>query len=665
MLNRREMLTNSFIFYSFGHHTLIQRPDESFSFSDSRLFIRWQSAENDGSLSGERLLRRLTFIPAFHRVRNVSRQRNGIDNGMGRCIHRRMYSSTPAVWGRTATGLVQFAACGLLLLTSINQYAASPVASGFPAPLKPALESLTGPGLLKHIQILASDEFEGRAPASKGEELTVGYLEKQFKELGLKPGNPDGTYIQNVPLTGVKAETSARLKLNGSWTDLQFPQDFVAWSPRFDSQVDVQESDLIFVGYGVVAPEYQWDDYKGVDVKGKTLVMLVNDPAVPDPVDPSKLDDRSFKGRAMTYYGRWTYKFEIAAAKGAAAAVIIHETGPAGYPYFVVINSWSREHFDLRERSETPVAVASWMSLDRAKAMLAACGQDLDALKRQAVRPDFKPVPLSGKISFAVKNTMRPVDSRNVIAKLEGSDPKLREEHVIYTSHWDHLGRDPKLAGDQIFNGAADNASGTAALLEIAGAYAKLPKKPARSILFLAVTAEEQGLLGAKHYATHPLYPLKATLANINMDGLNTWGRTKDLAIVGYGNSTLDDLVREGAGFQGRTVGPEPTPEKGYFYRSDHFEFAKVGVPALYLEKEAVVYLGKSADYGRSKREAYIDKDYHKVSDEVKPDWDLGGAVEDVQLMTFIGWKVAETAKFPEWSPGNEFRQRRVEMMRR
>lgn len=598
----------------------------------------------------------------------------GIDFGRGTVFHRNMRSQLHSR-SKFQQGLHRwFAGSTLSLCLGLglglhclpgSAAETSPVANGFPQPLKPGLESITTGELLEHIKILASDQFEGRGPGSRGEELTVMYLEEKFKRLGLKPGNPNGTFIQQVPLTGVKSEISARLHIQGKTQDLQFPQDYVAWSPRFDEKVEVKESELVFVGYGVEAPEFQWDDYKGLDVRGKTLVMLVNDPAVPDPNNPGKLDDSVFKGRAMTYYGRWTYKFEIAAAKGAAAAILIHETGPAGYPYFVVINSWSRENFDLTERSQTPIAVASWMNLDRAKAMLASCGQDFDNLKKQAIRRDFKPVPLGARVSFAVKNKTRAVESRNVAALLEGSDPKLKEELVVLTSHWDHLGRDPKLTGDQIFNGAADNASGTAALLEMAQAFGSLPVKPRRSILFLAVTAEEQGLLGAKHYATHPLYPLEKTLANINIDGLNTWGRTRDLAIVGFGNSNLDDLVREGAGFQGRQVGPEPTPEKGYFYRSDHFEFAKVGVPALYLEKEANVYVDKPADYGRQKREAYIDKDYHKVSDDVKADWDLAGAVEDIQLMTFIAWRVAEGDKYPEWSPGTEFRQRRLDMLKR
>ncbi|HVY72125.1 MAG TPA: M28 family peptidase, partial [Verrucomicrobiae bacterium] len=464
-------------------------------------------------------------------------------------------------------------------------------------PLPPA-PAFAGEDLLAPIKVLASDEFEGRAPGSKGEELTVNYLVDQFKRLGLKPGNPDGTYIQQVPMVGFKAESTASFEAGGKPMEMQFPQDYVAWSPRLEPETDVKGSEVVFVGYGVVAPEYGWDDYKGVDVRGKTILMLVNDPPVPDPANPGKLDSKVFKGSAMTYYGRWTYKYEIAAEKGAAGAIIIHETGPAGYPYFVIINSRSRENFDLPLSGKPPVSIASWISFDQAKKLFGACGRDFDELKRSAARKDFRPVPLGAKVNFHVHNTNRDVRSRNVIAKIEGSDPKLRDEYIVYTAHWDHLGRDPKLTGDQIFNGALDNASGVACLLELARAFARPEAKPKRSILFLAVTGEEQGLLGAKYYATHPLYPLAKTLANLNMDGFNQWGRTKDLPIIGYGNSTLDDIVRIAAGLQDRVVMPEPSPEKGYFYRSDHFEFAKQGVPALFLDKDCNDFIGKPPGYG-------------------------------------------------------------------
>jgi len=427
----------------------------------------------------------------------------------------------------------------------------------------------------------------------------------------------------------------------------------------------VDNSDIVFVGYGVVAPEYGWDDYKGMDVKGKTIVMLVNDPAVPDPNDSTKLDTTMFKGKAMTYYGRWTYKYEIASDKGAAAAIIVHETGPAGYPYDVVVGSWGRENFDVKETGATNrVAVESWMSLPTTKELFRNAGLNFDSLHKAAARKDFKPVPMNAKATFHVKNSVREIQSKNVVGKLEGSDPNLKNEYVIYTAHWDHLGKDTTLKGDQIFNGALDNASGTAALLTLAKAYKALPKPPARTMLFLSVTGEEQGLLGAKWYATHPLYPLNKTLADMNMDGVNQWGKTKDLTIVGFGNATLDDVLRSVLASQGgRTIKPDPEPEKGFFYRSDHFEFAKQGVPALYTDA-GTEFIGKDSTYGQKKRDEYTENDYHKPSDQVKPDWDLSGAVEDLQAFFEVGYKVAQTDRWPEWKPGTEFKAKRDSMLK-
>ncbi len=537
--------------------------------------------------------------------------------------------------------------------------------NGGNATLQPALDSIKAEDLLSKIKVLASDEFEGRAPASKGEELTVKYLTDQFKQMGLKPGNPDGTYVQNVPLVGFTSETKATITAKGKPFPLKPLIDYIAGSHRLIPNVKVENTDIVFVGYGVVAPEYGWDDYKGVDVKGKTILMLVNDPAVPDANDASKLDEKMFKGRAMTYYGRWTYKYEIASEKGAAAAIIVHETGPAGYPFEVVSGSWGRENFEISMPNKNlgRVPVEGWITFDKAKELCAMAGQDLMTLKQAAVRKDFRPVPLAAKASFQVHNNLREVDSHNVIAKLDGSDPALKDEYVIYTAHWDHLGRDTSLQGDQIYNGAEDNASGTAALLEIANAYTKLSVPPKRSILFLSVTAEEKGLLGAKYYAENPLYPLKKTLADINMDGINQWGRTKDLVIVGLGNSTLDDVTAEVAKEQGRTLKPDAEPEKGHFYRSDHFEFAKQGVPALSPDS-GTEYIGKAENYSKQKREQYTERDYHKVSDEVKPDWDLTGAVEDARLLFEVGYRVAQGDRYPEWKPGTEFKAKREAMLR-
>lgn len=525
-----------------------------------------------------------------------------------------------------------------------------------------ALGRITAEGLLAHIRALSSDEFEGRAPATKGEELSVDYITAAFKKAGLMPGNPDGTFVQKVPLVGLRSASTVSMTAGGNPFSVSLKDDMVVVSRRFSPNVKVENSDVVFVGYGVVAPEYGWDDYKGIDVKGKTIVMLVNDPAVPDPNDPARLDEKMFKGRAMTYYGRWTYKYEIASEKGAAAAIIVHETGPAGYP-FAVVQGFGQENFEIQrpDKNTARVAVESWISFEKATALFAASGQDLAALKKAALGRDFKPVDLKAKASFSVTNTMREVYSKNVVAKLEGRSKK--DEYVVYTAHWDHLGRDETLKGDQISNGAIDNASGVACLLELANAFSKLPSPPMRSILFLAVTAEEKGLLGAKYYAENPLYPLKNTVADINMDGMNQWGRTKDIVLVGLGNSTLDDVVAAVAAEQGRTVKPDAEPEKGFFYRSDHFEFAKQGVPAIDPDS-GTEFIGKPADYSQKKRDEYTNNDYHKVSDEVKPDWDLSGAVEDTRLLFQVGYRVAETGKFPEWKPGTEFKAKRESMLK-
>ena len=528
-----------------------------------------------------------------------------------------------------------------------------------------ALDVITAEGILKHTRELSSDAYEGRSPGTPGEEKTVQYLTEQFQQLGLKPGNPDGSWTQPVEMIGFTATPVMSVTAGGRPIPLEFPDDVVVTSRRNVERVEVPSSDVVFVGYGVVAPEYGWDDYKGLDVRGKTILMLINDPAVPDPNDSTALDSTVFRGKAMTYYGRWTYKFEIATEKGAAAAIIIHETGPAGYPWAVVQGSYSRENIDIKRADQNMkrVAVEGWIALDKAKQLLAASGQDFDALKRAARTREFAPVPLKATASFSIRNSLRDIKSKNVIAKLEGSDPTLKNQYVIYTAHWDHLGRDTTRPGDQIFNGALDNATGTAALIELAKAFTQARPAPKRTILFLAVTAEEKGLAGAKFYAENPLYPLDQTLADINMDGVNQWGRTTDITVIGYGNSTLDDVLRDLATPLGRTLAPDAEPEKGFFYRSDHFEFAKQGVPALYVEA-GIDYLDKPAGYGRQKRDEYTSNDYHKPSDEMKPDWDLSGAVEDLRLLYAVGLRVANDPVWPAWKPGTEFKATRDAMLK-
>ena len=477
-----------------------------------------------------------------------------------------------------------------------------------------------------------------------------------------------------MPLVGFQVtESRGSLQFQGKTVDFKSSDDWVAVSryfyqpgienqkaTRWSTDNAVGNSEVVFVGYGVVAPEYGWDDYKDVDVKGKTVVMLINDPPVPDPNDLSRLDPAMFQGKGMTYYGRWTYKYEIASQKGAAACLIIHEPIPAAYPYSVVVGSWGRENFDLfrEDGNKDRVTLEAWLSLAKAQEIFQASGQNFDALKGAAARKDFRPVSLGARADFKIRSDLRKVISKNVLARLEGSDPILNAETVVYTAHWDHLGIDPNLKGDQIFNGAADNASGTSALIEIARGYSKLKTPPKRSILFLAITAEEKGLLGAKYYAENPLYPLSKTLANINMDVINLWGKTNDIVSVGLGNTTLDDLLTEAAKGQGRTIGGDPEPEKGSFYRSDHFEFAKQGVPALNA-KAGIDYVGKPAGYGQAKRDEYTQKDYHKVTDELKPGWDLAGAEQDMQLLMEIGYHVAQGDRFPEWKPGTEFKAKR------
>ena len=518
--------------------------------------------------------------------------------------------------------------------------------------------------LLEYITTLSSDKFEGRAPASNGEDLTTTFIREKFKGLALQPGNPDGTYFQHVPMVGITADPAMQLTLTGSNSGkrltLRYGEDFMAWTKREQPEVGIN-ADVVFVGYGVVAPEYHWDDYKGVDVRGKVLVMLINNPPVPDPKDPAKLDPTMFKGKAMTYYGRWTYKFEMAAQKGAAGCLLIHQTGPAGYPWEVVRNSNGGEQFSLAraDKGMSRAAVEGWMTHDQAKALFAVTGKDLAALEKAAVDRNFRPVPLDAKAALTLHNKIRTIDSKNVVAKLPGGDPKLRQEYVIYTAHWDHLGVGP--AG--IFHGAADNASGVAGLLEIARAFAKVQPPPRRSILFLAVTAEEKGLLGSQYYAEHPLYPLTKTAAEINMDVLNPFGRTRDITVIGLGMSTLDGYVKTVATEQGRVVRPDAEPEKGFYFRSDHFSFAKVGVPALDPDG-GIDYLGRPAGWGLKMREKFNEENYHKPSDTITPDWDLSGAVQDLQLLFEVGYRVGDADRFPTWSPGSEFRARREAMLK-
>ena len=540
----------------------------------------------------------------------------------------------------------------VLLLASACKPSDAPPAPAV-SPLAVPAEALTAVDtatLMSYVRVLAADSLMGRAPGTVGEDKTVAYLTSQFQALGLKPGNTDGTFIQKVPLVGITVTNSPTLTFSkgGTTESLKWRDDYVAWTKHVATSASLDKSPLVFVGYGVEAPEFNWDDYKGQNLAGTTLVMLVNDPPL---ADTSK-----FGGPRMTYYGRWTYKFEQGAKHHAAGVLLVHETGPAGYP-FAVVQGNASEKFDLaaadsnRGRSN----VEGWITLDKAKALFAMAGQNFDSLKAKAASPDFQPVPLGVTASVRLRNKLRTVNSRNVVARLAGSDTALSDEYVIYTAHWDHFGIGTPVNGDSIYNGAADNATGTAGLLTLAKAYAAMPTPPDRSILFLAVTAEEQGLLGSQYYAEHPIYPLARTLAVINMDVLNTAGPTKDLTVIGLGASDLDDYATAAAAQQGRKLRPDAEPEKGFYYRSDHFNFAKQGVPAFYSDA-GVDYVGQPSDYGMKKRDEYTTMRYHKPQDEIQPDWDMRGAVEDLKLFLTMGYRIAEAQKFPEWKPGNEFR---------
>ncbi|MFC2158281.1 M28 family metallopeptidase [Acidobacteriota bacterium] len=519
--------------------------------------------------------------------------------------------------------------------------------------IEAALASLDTSSLAKDIEILSSDEFEGRSPSSPGEEKTINFLKAKFEDVGLKPGNGD-SYFQEVPLVEITASPESDLIISGGKEKLSFTfkEDFVGVTLRVEEKVSIEESDMVFVGYGIVAPEIEWNDYEGLDVRGKTVVILVNDPGF------ATLDPDLFNGRAMTYYGRWTYKYEEAARQGAACAIIVHETEPAAYGWGVVRNGWTGPNFNLitEDGNASRCAIESWITLETTLTIFETAGQDYEALKKAAEKPGFKAVPLGLKASLSMKNNIRNSISRNVIGLLPGSE--RAEEYIIYTAHWDHFGKDSNLEGDQIYNGALDNATGTAALIEIAEAYQKLGSPPKRSILFLAVTGEEQGLLGSDYYATNPIYPLTKTVAVINMDSLNIYGRMKEIRIIGYGQSELDDYVKAYADEVGRIVLPNPTPEKGSFFRSDHFPFARQGVPALNAGS-GVQHLEKGEEWSLAQVENYIREKYHKPTDEYDPNWDLSGALDDLQMYFTLGYRLSMESTFPNWKDGSEFKAKR------
>ena len=546
-------------------------------------------------------------------------------------------------------GILVVAACG----TSATESDSAP---DVPIPTA-ALEAITTEGLAASIQVLAHDSLEGRAPGTAGEDRTIRFLTNEFEQLGLVPGNGD-SWTQDVPLVSITASPDMVLEISGDEESetLTYKKDFVATTERVVDAISLDDSELVFVGYGIVAPEYGWNDYEGLDAAGKTVVILVNDPGY------GTEDPALFNGRTMTYYGRWTYKYEEAARQGADGALIVHRTGPAGYPWAVVENGWSGPQFGLADAGDDPkVKIGGWITEDQARAMFARAGRDFDEMDRQALSPEFVPVSLGLTASVQIRNTIASSLSRNFLAVLPGA--KRPDEYVIYTAHYDHFGIDSTAVGDdKIYNGARDNASGTAGLLEVARGFAAAPEPSDRSVMFLAVTAEEQGLLGSRFYAAHPVVPLNRTAANINMDGLITWGMTHDITVVGLGNSELDDYAERAASTQDRVVIPDPEPEKGYYYRSDHFEFAKQGVPALYTHP-GIDMLEGGEERGRAESATYVAERYHKPSDEYDETWDLAGAVQDVELFFMVGWWIANEDSWPNWREGNEFRAARDAMM--
>ncbi len=514
------------------------------------------------------------------------------------------------------------------------------------------LAAFSADSLKLHVAELSHDSLQGRKPFTPGETKTIAYLQKQFKAAGLEPGN-GSSYLQEVPMVNIQTSASPEMQVvspKGSFKLKGF-DDYVIWTDKIIDKVSLENNEVVFAGYGVVAPEHNWNDYAGLDVKGKIVLVMVNDPGF------AAGDTSLFKGRNMTYYGRWTYKFEEAARQGAKACLIVHTTEGASYPFSVVQNNWnaSKLRLDDRGKNNAYTDINGWLSLPAAKRLITAAGQDTLTFFALADKRGFKPVPLDLKLSTSmnVKTTFN--KSLNVIGKISGS--KYPEEVIIYSSHWDHLGiGKPDGTADSIYNGAFDNASGTAGLIELARAFKSLKVQPERTIVILSVTAEEQGLWGSAYYAQNPVYPSEKTVANINIDGVNPFEKTRDIIIVGKGQSELEDYLKEAAEKAGRSLAFENHPEAGYYYRSDHFNFAKVGIPALYTSK-GVDVIGKENGYGEKADAEYREKNYHRPSDEYDPaTWTFEGGLEDLKLLFQVGKRLAFETKMPQWKAGSEFK---------
>jgi Zn-dependent M28 family amino/carboxypeptidase len=510
---------------------------------------------------------------------------------------------------------------------------------------------ISADGLKFHIKNLSSDEFMGRMPFTEGETKTIEYIKKEYEALGLQPGNGD-SYYQEVPMVELEAGNMSDLTVsNGSISlELKFKHDFVALTRRVTDHIEINDAELVFAGFGIVAPEYNWNDYEGLDVTGKIVLVLVNDPGF------STGNDSFFKGEEMTYYGRWTYKYEEAARQGAAGILIVHDTKPAAYPWSVVEHGWTGPNLYLKadDNNMSRCETEGWVSLEAAKDIFTLAGKPEYDFTQAAVNQNFKPFSLNLNLSISFDITSKFSKSNNVVGLLPGTSNA--DEVIIYSAHWDHFGIGDPVDGDSIYNGAIDNASGIAAILEIAKAFDHEQEAPKRSVMFLAVTAEEQGLLGSAYYAAHPIFEPQKTVANINIDALLAIGPMKDLTVIGYGQSELEDIATEFASKQGRYISPDPNPGAGSFFRSDHFNFAKIGIPALYA-KGAKEHKTKGIDYATQQREAYTANNYHQPSDEIRDDWDLNGMVEDAVLLFRVGNKLAnDPTLWPNWKAGSEFK---------
>jgi Zn-dependent M28 family amino/carboxypeptidase len=538
--------------------------------------------------------------------------------------------------------LASVSTVGVLLGAVSPQFEPTAVERGAAAEIREQL-------LRAHIRFLADDLLEGRGPGSRGDLLAQRYIAAQFESLGLKPAAPDGGWYQPVPLVGVTTHVpeTVTFRKGPQSLDVKYHDDLIAVSGMAEPRAGFRDAEIVFVGYGIEAPEYRWNDYKDADLRGKVLLVMNNDPSD---------DPALFAGKTRLYYGRWDYKYEIAARKGAAGAIIMHTTPSAGYPWQVVQSSWSGEEFELRGAAGPRLAMRAWVTEDAAQRIAELGGQDLDKLRQAAESRDFAPVPLGVRLSIELKCDVREQTTANVLGVLEGSDPELRREMIVYTAHHDHLGvkEDGSAEGDRIYNGAVDNASGVAALLALARAYTRLPQPPARSILFAAVGAEEQGLLGSAYLAAHPPVPAGYLAATVNIDGVNILGRTRDVNVIGHGKSSLDRIVAAVAKWQGRVVTPDHFPDRGFFYRSDQFSLAKIGVPGVYLHS-GIDVIGKPPGWGKAEREKWEATHYHQPSDEYSDAWDLSGAVEDTQLLFHVGLRAAHDRAMPQWNPGDEF----------